>query len=134
MGKIKVFLDKITNLADTDVIGKADPYVIFHLEQDNIMFDKNYGKKKSTKKKGDLNPVYGETFEWDDVKSLKNLVLWVKVMDDDFGIMNDDKLGKCKIDLEELGLSATPTGTDRVIDNNLIRKDARIFLQISWEE
>ena len=134
MGKIKVFLDKITNLADTDVIGKADPYVIFHLEQDNIMFDKNYGKKKSTKKKGDLNPVYGETFEWDDVKSLKNLVLWVKVMDDDFGIMNDDKLGKCKIDLEELGLSATPTGTDRVIDNKLIRKDARIFLQISWEE
>jgi hypothetical protein len=56
--------------------------------------------------------------------------LWVKVWDDDFGL--DDKMGSCKINLEELGLSPEPLGTDRVIDNNLIRKDARIFLKISW--
>ena len=116
MGKIVIFLDKITNLCDQDVLGKSDPYVKFHLEQDNLVFDKNYGRKTSTKKRGELNPVFGETFEFDDVPSLKNLVLNVKVMDDDPGF--DDKLGSCKIDLEELGLGPNPTGTDRKIPIN----------------
>jgi hypothetical protein len=57
--------------------------------------------------------------------------VWIKVWDDDLGM--DDKMGSCKIRLEELGLTATPLGTDRVIDNNLIRKDARIFLRLSWD-
>jgi Ca2+-dependent lipid-binding protein len=74
MGKITVTLEKIANLADEDTIGKADPFVKFHLEQDNIAFDKNYGKKQSTAKKGQLNPVYNETFVWDDVETLDNLV------------------------------------------------------------
>ena len=63
MGKIVVFLDRVSHLVDADIIGTTDPYVKFHLEQDNAIFDKNYGKKTSTKKKGDQNPVYGETFE-----------------------------------------------------------------------
>ena len=130
MGKIVIFLDKITNLADKDTLGKSDPYVKFHLEQDNLVFDKNYGRKTSSKKRGELNPVFHETFEFDDVSTLKNLVLNVKVMDDD--PLFDDKLGSCRIDLEDLGLGPEPTGTDRVVDNNLFRKDARIFLKISW--
>ena len=132
MGKIVIFLDKITNLCDQDTLGKSDPYVKFHLEQDNLVFDKNYGRKTSSKKKGELNPVFGETFEFDDVPSLKNLALNVKVMDDD--PVFDDKLGSCRIDLEDLGLSAEPVGTDRVVDNNIFTKDARIFLKISWHE
>jgi hypothetical protein len=74
MGKITVYLDKVINLVDTDLIGKADPYVVLHLEQDNLVFDKNYGKKTSKKIKGANNPVYNETFVWDNVKSLNNLV------------------------------------------------------------
>ena len=133
MGKITVYLDKITNLKDDDWLGKSDPYVIFRLEKDNFgPFDKNYGKQRSTKKQDDLNPTYHETFIWDNVKSLRNLVLWVQVWDDD--PIFDDKLGKCKIDLNELGLSSTPTGTDRKIDNKIFRKDSRIFLQITWEQ
>ena len=132
MGVLTVFLDKIINLVDTDLFGKADPYVKFHLEQDNWMFDKNFGKVTSTKKQGELNPVYKETFTFEDVPSLKNLVLRIKVMDDD--PLFDDKMGACKIDIEELGLGEEPLGVDRVIDNNVIAKDARIFLQLSYTE
>jgi len=45
MGKLTVYLDKVTNLIDRDLIGKSDPFVNFHLEQDNWTIDKNYGKK-----------------------------------------------------------------------------------------
>ena len=134
MGKIVVFLDRVSHLVDADIIGTTDPYVKFHLEQDNAIFDKNYGKKTSTKKKGDQNPVYGETFEFDNVDSLKNLVLWGKVMDDDIGVGNDDKLGSCKINLADLGLSSEPMDVDRVVDRNLIGKNGRIYLKISWHE
>lgn len=76
--------------------------------------------------------MYGETFVWENVPSLKNLTLWVKVMDDD--PIKNDKLGKCKIMIEELGVSKTPLGIDRVVDRNVFSKNARIFLKISWEE
>ena len=132
MGKLIVFLDKVTNLIDNDTFGKSDPYVKFELEQDNLMFDKDFGTKYSTKKKDDLNPEWGETFTFENVPGLNNLVLKVTVKDDDPIV--DDKLGSCKINLEELGLTSDPTGIDRVVDNNIICKDARIFLRISFEE
>ena len=131
MGVLTVFLDKITNLADQDTIGKADPYVKFHLEQDNLIFDKDFGRVTSSKKTGDLNPVYEEEFTFE-VPGLNNLVLWVKVMDDD--PVFDDKMGKCKIDIEELGLGEEPLGIDRVIDNNIFTADGRIFLRLSYTE
>jgi Ca2+-dependent lipid-binding protein len=34
MAVLTVTLNKVTNLADEDVIGKTDPYVKFELEQD----------------------------------------------------------------------------------------------------
>jgi hypothetical protein len=34
MAILTVTLNKVTNLADEDVIGKTDPYVKFELEQD----------------------------------------------------------------------------------------------------
>jgi len=76
--------------------------------------------------------VYGETFVWDDVPSLKNLTLWVKVMDDD--PIKNDKLGKCKIKIEDIGVGPAPTGVERTVDANLFSKNAKIYLQISWEE
>ena len=51
MGILTVFLDKIDNLADEDMVGKSDPYVKFELEQDNMVFDKDFGEQKSSKKK-----------------------------------------------------------------------------------
>jgi len=98
MGVLTIYLDKATNLKDKDAIGKSDPYIKFSLEQDNMILDKDYGSKKSTTKKGDLDPVYGETFTFD-IPSLKNMELKIKVMDDD--IVSDDKMGKSKIKLDK---------------------------------
>ena len=131
MGKLIVFLDKCTNLVDEDTLGKSDPYVKFDLEQDNLIWDKDFGDKTSTKKKDDLNPEWGETFEFE-IPNLNNMVLKVTVKDDD--PVFDDKLGYCKIPLEDLGLDENPTGIDRVVDNNILCKDARIFLQLSYVE
>ena len=83
-------------------------------------------------KKDDCNPVYDETFVWEEVPSLKNLVLWVQIMDDD--PLKNDKIGKCKINVEEVGPDADGVGIDRVVDANIFSKDARIYLKIAWEE
>jgi len=61
MGVLTIYLDKATNLKDEDTIGTSDPYIKFSLEQDNLIKDKDYGDTKSTVKKNELNPVYGET-------------------------------------------------------------------------
>lgn len=103
----------------------------FELEQNNAVFDKNQGSKKSSKKKDDLNPVYGETFIWN-LETLKNMELTCKVMDDD--MMGDDKIGKCKIKLDELGLSDTPTPVSKKVHNRVFREDSYIFLTIKYEE
>ena len=36
----------------------------FELEQDNAVFDKDFSEMKSTKKKNEQNPVYGEDFRF----------------------------------------------------------------------
>merc|ERR1711935_658396 len=94
-GTLTIFLDKITNLKDGDWLGKSDPYVTFVLEQDNWMFDQKKGECTSSKKSGELNPVYGESFEIPGLSSIQNLILHVKVYDDDIGF--DDKMGAVDI-------------------------------------
>jgi len=112
---------------------QSDPYVKFELEQNNFgkFRDKNQGTKKSTKKQDEPNPVYGETFVWN-IETLNNMELTCKIMDDD--IVSDDKIGKCKIKLEDLGLSDTPMEVTRKVDNNLFSKDAYIYLTIKYED
>ena len=131
MGVLTVYLDKITGLQDEDTLGKSDPYVKFELEQDNLFFDKDYGEQKSSKKKDDLNPEYGETFEFE-IPTLNNMVLTCKVMDDD--PLFDDKIGQCKIKLEDMPLSEEPMGIDRVVDDNWFSKDAVMYLRLSYTE
>ena len=104
MWVLHILLQKCTNLADDDTIGKSDPYVRFELEQDNTFRDKDYGKKCSSKKKDELNPEYNEEFTFSDIPTLHNMVLKVKVMDDD--IFSDDKVGKCKIKLDKIGFTS----------------------------
>mmetsp|Transcript_54895 Transcript_54895/g.116631 ORF Transcript_54895/g.116631 Transcript_54895/m.116631 type:complete len:132 (+) Transcript_54895:86-481(+) len=131
MGILTVFLEKATNLKDEDTIGKSDPYVKFELEQDNLIFDHDMGEMKSTTKSGDLNPVYEEEFVFN-IPTLENMVLHCKVMDED--ILSDDKMGKCKIKLEELGLSADPTPVSEKVYNRIFGKDSYVFLTIAYEE
>jgi Ca2+-dependent lipid-binding protein len=131
MGILTVFLDKCTDLKDEDLIGKSDPYIKFDLEQDNLILDKKYGSMTSSKKRDTLNPVWGETFHFT-IPTLKNMVLTCLVMDDD--IISDDKLGKCKIKLDRLDLTTYPTEITKKVDNKVFRKDAFIYLKISYAE
>lgn len=45
------------------------------MEQDNMVFDKDFGEQKSTVKKDDLNPVYNETFHFN-IPTLKVNAIW----------------------------------------------------------
>ncbi|KAL7499390.1 hypothetical protein ACHAWT_008165 [Skeletonema menzelii] len=131
MGVLTIYLDKATNLKDEDTIGTSDPYIKFSLEQDNLIKDKDYGDTKSTVKKNELNPVYGETFHFN-IPTLNNMELTIKVMDDD--IVSDDKMGKCKIKLEKHGLNSTPKEFKEKVYNRVFGKDAYVHLTLKYEE
>eukprot|EP01083_Nonionella_stella_P129225 392028_1 len=131
MGILTIFLDKATNLKDKDTVGESDPYVKFELEQDNVMFDKDFGEQKSTTKSGELNPVYGETFHFN-IPTLENVELKVKVMDDD--VVSDDKIGKCTIKLENLQLSETPVRIVEKVHNRVFGEDSYVHLDLSYTE
>jgi Ca2+-dependent lipid-binding protein len=131
MGVLTIFLDKIENLADEDHVGKTDPYVKFNLEQDGLLFDKNFGEQKSTSKKDQTSPDYNETFHFN-IPTLDNMELTCSVMDDD--TMGDDKVGKCTIKLDQLDLNSRGKDVKRKIDNNFFSKDAFIFLKLKWED
>jgi len=131
MGILTVYLDRATKLKDKDTIGKSDPYIKFELEQNNTFKDKNYGDQKSTTKKNDLDPVYEETFHFN-IPEIKNMELTVKVMDDD--VLKDDKMGKCKIKLEKLGLSDSPTPLREKVYNRVFGDDSYVFLTLTYTE
>ena len=103
----------------------------FELEQDNAFFDKDFGEMKSSKKKDEQNPVYGEDFNFN-IPTLNNMELKVKVMDDDVGF--DEELGSCKIKLEKLDLGPEPIDVKRKVDNNIFSPDAYVFLKLSYTE
>jgi len=96
-----------------------------------VLLDKDYGERKSSKKKNEQNPVYGEEFHFN-IPTLKNMELTVKVLDDD--VVHDDKIGKCKIKLDKLGLSKKPVEVKKKVDNHIFSPDAHIFLKISYSE
>jgi len=136
MGVLTVHLDKATNLRDADGFGKSDPYVMLHLEQDNAVFDKNYGKKKSKIIKNNCNPVFNETFTFKGVPSdMNNVILHVKVMDDDIGF--DDHLGSEDLVLKNLHLTAEPREVECIVDNKkgrMFKQKAKVHLKLSYTE
>ena len=58
--------------------------------------------------------------------------LTVTVMDDD--IVGDDKIGKCKIKLEKLGLSEEPMEVVEKVYNRVFGKDSYVHLRLSYTE
>jgi Ca2+-dependent lipid-binding protein len=124
------------NLRDTDgAMNHPDPYVMFHLEQDNLVLDKNYGKQQSSTKKCTCNPDYNETFTFENVPSLDNLVLGIKIYDEDFG--RDDHMGQKKIKLERSLTPGEEKSFNEELDRDhkgLLRKDATIQLKITYDE
>merc|ERR1712130_302544 len=104
-------------MGNKDVFSKTDPYIKFEIEQDNWLRDYDYGRQISSKKQDDLNPIYGETFYFN-LPTLKNMILKIKVMDDDGILSKDDKVASCKIKLSELGLTTHPKPVEKVIDRN----------------
>jgi len=132
MADLTVHLVKIVNLGNTGIFDVADPYVKFHLEQDNWFDDKDLGRMESSRKKDDPDPVFNETFVFQDIpRKMENLELHVEVMDHD-KFSGDDNLGSCTIKLEKLDLEPIPILVRRKIDNNFFGKDAYIFLNISY--
>ena len=136
MGVLTVFLEKLTHLRDEDFLGKSDPYVTFELEKDNWVFDQSLGKNKSSVKKNTCNPVFEETFEFENVPTTDNMLLHVKVWDEDVG--KDDNLGKCIVKLEKLGIeSGGEAEIEQVIDNKKgegwFSRKARAYLKVKFE-
>lgn len=127
-GEFTVLLERVENLRDADLIGKSDPYVKFYLEQDNRVFDKGFGKKESTKKKDQLSPVYNETFTWEDIFSLKKMVLWITVKDDDVGV--DKTIAKGKLDLENYTSCVEPKAVSINLEGG---KKTVMYLKISHQ-
>lgn len=103
------------------------------MEKDGVFLDQDYGTQKSSKKGGTTSPVYEETFVFANLpdSSLQGLDLNVKVMDDD--PLVDDKLGRCSINLDQLGLTEEPMAVTRKVDRRLISKDAFVHLLLSFE-
>jgi Ca2+-dependent lipid-binding protein len=131
MGILTIYLEKITDLWDLDYEGVSDPYVKFEIEQDNIVMDRDYGVKQSSIKKDQINPVYEETFSFY-LPTINNMVLTCRVLDDDKFI--DGRLGTCKIKLDDLALNDTPIEVRRKIDNKIFRKQAVVYLMLSFSE
>lgn len=137
MGKLTIFLDKVTNL-DNDDDGdagnnsKRDTFVVLRLAHDGELLEK---KHKSSKKGNAVNPVYGETFCFEDLPDdgLAKYDLKVLVKDDDPAV--DEKLGFCKIHLHKLDLTNEPKEVKKKIDRRDVGvgKDAHVYLKLSFE-
>mmetsp|Transcript_22175 Transcript_22175/g.46659 ORF Transcript_22175/g.46659 Transcript_22175/m.46659 type:complete len:134 (-) Transcript_22175:1587-1988(-) len=131
MGILKVRLVEAKNLADKDFFGKTDPYVRLELEQDNYFRDHDYGYQISSKKRNELNPVWNEDFSFNNIPTLQNMVLTLRVFDEDIG-SRDDKCGRCKIKLDGEGLSVSPKRIEKTIDRKVFSKNGTIVVRISY--
>lgn len=149
MGVLTVLLDKLTDLRDTEafrmtnpgcILNPSDPIVIFHLKRDSHFLDTDYGTRQSSDRKHEAqNPIYNETFTFEDIKSLHKLVLHVKVVDrdDEVGSTMGDALGTCSINLEEINpLYEAKEYSQRIDDTGSVgwfSKDARIHLKLLYK-
>uniref|UniRef100_A0A673IGM9 Copine-3-like n=1 Tax=Sinocyclocheilus rhinocerous TaxID=307959 RepID=A0A673IGM9_9TELE len=88
---VRVYVVKATNLAPTDPNGKADPYVVVKVGQQQMDSKERYIPKQ-------LNPVFGEVFELT-VSFPLETELTLFVFDHDL-VGSDDLIGETRVDLE----------------------------------
>ncbi|NXE53834.1 FR1L4 protein, partial [Casuarius casuarius] len=88
---VRVYIVKATNLSPADPNGKADPYVVVTMGQEQKNTKERYIPKQ-------LNPVFGEVVELT-VSFPMESELTVAVFDHDL-VGSDDLIGETKIDLE----------------------------------
>ena len=93
----------------------------------------DYSNKVLSKKKDELNHVRKEEFTFCSILTLHNMVLKVKVLDNDF--ISNDKIGSYKIKLEDIDFTSGKLYESIwVIDHNGFSKDTEIFLTLIWTE
>ena len=138
MGVLTIKLEKLTSLKDRDgLLNASDPYVTFHCEKERIGFDKNYGNQKSSVKKNTTDPVYNETFTFNDIDSLDNLALHIKVYDSDIG--RDDHMGGLSLKLEKM---LVPGEEKEIVEKlerthkglDIFSERARIHMKLTYTE
>ncbi|TRY91493.1 hypothetical protein DNTS_029472 [Danionella cerebrum] len=88
---VRVYVVKATNLAPTDPNGKADPYVVVKVGQQQMDSKERYIPKQ-------LNPVFGEVFELT-VSFPLETELKLYIFDHDL-VGSDDLIGETHVDLE----------------------------------
>ncbi|XP_067402968.1 fer-1-like protein 4 [Emydura macquarii macquarii] len=88
---VRVYIVKATNLSPADPNGKADPYVVVTLGQEQKDTKDRYIPKQ-------LNPVFGEVLELS-ISFPMESELTVSIFDHDL-VGSDDLIGETKIDLE----------------------------------
>ncbi len=91
VGELDIKLIEGKNLKKTDVImGKTDPFVVMYVRQTK---DK---MKRSTCKKGTLNPVWNESFKVEVKKCLEHLAIISKLLDLSPGVLIVQSLTVCQ--------------------------------------
>ncbi|XP_069099953.1 fer-1-like protein 4 isoform X1 [Pleurodeles waltl] len=88
---VRLYVVKATSLAPADPNGKADPYVVVKIGEQQKDSKERYIPKQ-------LNPVFGEVFEVTVSFPLETEIL-ISVFDHDM-VGSDDLIGETKIDLE----------------------------------
>ncbi|KAM8947023.1 fer-1-like protein 4 isoform 2-T2 [Pelodytes ibericus] len=88
---VRIYIVKATNLAPADPNGKADPYVVVKVGEQNKDSKERYIPKQ-------LNPVFGEVFEIS-ISFPVETELLIQVFDHDM-VGSDDLIGETKLDLE----------------------------------
>ena len=78
-----------------------------------------------------MNPVWNENFDFN-IPTLDNMVLTLRVYDDDVGF-RDDKCGKTKIHLEKEGITQSPKRIEKCIDRNMLRANGMVVVDISYD-
>mmetsp|Transcript_5525 Transcript_5525/g.12055 ORF Transcript_5525/g.12055 Transcript_5525/m.12055 type:complete len:219 (+) Transcript_5525:73-729(+) len=129
--KLTVKVVKATDLRGEDRVGTSDVFVKLELYKDEYgPINTPLGEGKTSVIKS-LAPVWNEDFLFL-VPSTDDVVLKLKVLDEDLGF--DDKMGECKIKLDDYRLSSTPTEVTKVIDGHRRGEDEKITVTLKLED